>query len=307
MRAAFLQARLSSDLLLFDGGLMYTEKSGLLSLMACGSGDLPPAPYVPLGVTGSSISLYDMSAMLANLESLLRIASPTMMPLWDIYIAKTKSEIGVDLRESIVANFKPGVVSVVSMPEATLDAQVTQPEQVFLMNVCDTATLEQAFEAIKDLVPAVNSILKLRDYEGYRIYTLENPSADAANGEVSAVNYTITRDQLIFSLGRIGLLQTVLSRMGSGDSGLWQSDEMADLFEPIERPEAISRSYLNLTQYAEVLFRELTITKVFQELGFVFDLKQIPNSLGAEIRAVSEVNESADGIFFRSAVVHLSE
>ena len=56
----------------------------------------------------------------------------------------------------------------------------------------------------------------------------------------------------------------------------------------------------------QVLFRELTITKVFQELALVFDLKQIPNSLGRKL-AVSEVNESADGIFFRSAVVHLPE
>ncbi|MGB0257302.1 MAG: hypothetical protein ACPGES_01505 [Coraliomargarita sp.] len=307
VRAAFMQGRLSADSLVFDGGLMYTEKSGILSLMTSGSGDLPDAPYVPRNATGSSVSLYDMSAMLSNLEVLLRVASPTMMPLWDIQIAKIKSEIGVDLRESILKNFKPGMVSIVSVPEATITAQGAEPEQVILMNANDTATLEQAFEAIKDLAPPVKSMIKVSDYEGYQIHTLENPAAEGANGEVSAVSYTITRDQFIFSVGRVGLLQTILSRMGSGESGLWESDEVASLFEVIERPSAVSRSYLNLSQYAEVLFRELAVSDVFQELGLVFDFGQIPKSLGAEVRVVSEVNEASDGLFFRSAVVHLEE
>ena len=307
MRAAFLQGRLDQDSLLFDGGLMYTEKAGLLSLMTSGTGDLPDAFYVPRGVTGSSISLYDMSGMLTGLESLLRMASPTMMPLWDIQVAKIKSEIGVDIRESILSNFKPGMVSILSMPEAGFSSQGTEPEQVVLMNTSDAVALEQAFEAIKDLAPPVKSMIKVSDYEGYQIHTLENPNAEAANGEVSSVSYSITRDQFVFSVGRVGLLQTVLSRMGSGDDGLWESDEVEQLFESIERPGAISRSYLNLSQYAEVMFRELATANAFQELGLVFDLDSVPSSLGAEVRAVSEVNESADGMFFRSALVHVAE
>ncbi len=308
IQAVFLQGHVAENSLRFDGGLMYTEKSGLLSLMTTASGDLPEAPYVPRGVTGSSISLYDMSAMLLNLEALLRVASPTMMPLWDMQVAKLKSEIGVDIRESILANFKPGMVSIVSMPEGSFVQQSGEPEQVILMNANDSETLEQAFEAIKDLAPPMKSMIQVRDYEGYQIHTLANSTAQSDNGEVSAVSYTITRDQLIFSVGRIGLLQTVLSRLGDGDDGgLWESDEVQSLFEGIERPGAISRSYLDLSQYAAVLFRELAVSDAFQELGLEFDLERIPDGLGAEVRVVSEINESPEGMFFRSAVVHVGD
>ena len=114
----FLQARLSSDLLLFDGGLMYTEKSGLPVDVAW----IRRLASSALCATGgdrefNQLVRYERDARKFGISA--EIASPTMM-LYGIFIHKTKSEIGVDLRESIVANFKPGVVSVVSMPEATL-------------------------------------------------------------------------------------------------------------------------------------------------------------------------------------------
>ena len=235
---------------------MYTEKSGLVA--GCErAGELPRAPFVPRGVSASSISLYDMSAMLATLSPYC-IASPTMMPLWDIHIAKLKSEIG-RLAGVDSGNFKPGMVGLVTVPEGAMG-----PERVFLMNVNDAATLEQAFEAVKDLAPSFKSMMKVSDYEGYQIHRFELPLPAVEGGGVSAVNYTITRDQFIFSVGRIGLLQTVLSRIDSGDTGLWESDEVLDLFERIERPGAISRSYLNLTQYADLFFGILPPPRCFQ-------------------------------------------
>ena len=105
MRAAFLQARLSSDLLLFDGGLMYTEKSGLLSLMACGSA-LPSA----LCATGgdrefNQLVRYERDARKFGISAEDR--KPHDDASMGYLYCEDEIEIGVDLRESIVANFKP--------------------------------------------------------------------------------------------------------------------------------------------------------------------------------------------------------
>ena len=82
---------------------------------------------------------------------------------------------------------------------------------------------------------------------------------------------------------------------------------MLDLFERIERPGAISRSYLNLTQYADLFFRDMAASEVLPKLGLALDPEQLPKELGAEIRVVSEVNESLDGTFLRSEIVHFSD
>lgn len=291
------------DGILCSAGLIYSEKRGLLELLAYESDGLPAARFVPESTLTAALSSFNLSEMLANLEKVVRIASPTMVPLLDIQLAQVKNSTGIDLRSALLDNFDGGIVSMASMPENTDVAGLTgQPEQLLMMEIKDAQSLDAALEALKDLVPMVKPMLKQQDYQGYTIYSFSDASGIEASEQIS---YTITRDRLIVCVGRVGYLQTVLTRLDAGGAGLWEADDTELLFERIAQPQAVTRSYMDLSQYMNTMLQTLSKTMMLEQFLPGFSLASLPSEVDAELRMVSEVNEASDGFFTRVLLIDL--
>lgn len=289
--------------LLSHYGLIYREKAGLLSLMTYGNSELPEARYVAEGVLSSSISTFDCSAMLENLEKILTSASLSLSPLIDMQLQATKTNTGVDLRAALLDNFGPQTVSLSVLPESAQGgAPLMEPQQLFVIEVKDAQALAQAIEAFKDLIPGSRAMIEEQVYEGQTIYSVRDVSDPSLPSE-NVVSYVILRSSLVVNVGDLGLLHQVLTRMSEGSDGLWQSPDTERLFERIERPNAVTRSFVNTEQMIEPLFESLL--QAGELSGWMGDMSQvdIPSGLDMAYRLISEMNEASDGFFGRTLII----
>jgi hypothetical protein len=303
LQALYVDFDLIDSGLLSHYGLIYREKLGFLSLMSYANTALPEAHYVAEGVLSSSISTFDGSAMLENVERLLTSASPTLPPLIDMQLQIAKAKTGVDLRAALLDNFGSQTVSLSVLPEANLDnSEVSQPQQLFVIEVKDAQALTQAIEAFKDLFPGLRAMVEEQLHEGQTIYTIRDSSQPEMKNE-GTISYVLLRSSLIVNVGEVGLLHEVLSRMGERGQGLWQSAETEQLFERIERPNAVTRSFVNTELMIEPLFESLL--QVAELSGLMGDISKakIPSQLDSAYRMISELNEAPDGFFGRTLII----
>lgn len=303
LQALYVDFDLIDSGLLSHYGLIYREKLGFLSLMSYANTALPEAHYVAEGALSSSISTFDCSAMLANFERLLTSASPTLPPLIDMQLQIAKAKTGVDLRAALLDNFGSQTVSLSVLPEAHLDnSEIADPQQLFVIEVKDAQALAQAIEAFKDLAPSLRAMIEEQMYEGQTIYTIrDSGEPDIQNG--NTVSYALLRSSLIVNVGELGLLHKVLTRMSEGGEGLWQSAETEELFERIERPNAVTRSFVNAELMVEPLFESLL--QMAELSGLMEDMSkaEIPSRLDSAYRMISELNEAPDGFFGRTLII----
>jgi hypothetical protein len=303
LQALFADFDLIDSGLLSHYGLIYREKLGFLSLMSYANTALPEAHYVTEGALSSSISTLDGSAMLANLERFLTSASPTLPPLIDMQLQIAKAKTGVDLRAALLDNFGSQIVSLSVLPEANLNnSEVAKPQQIFVIEVKDVQALARAIEAFKDLVPSLRAMVEAQIYEGQTIYTIRDSSEPKMNNE-NTVSYVLLRSSVIVNVGEVGLLHEVLTRMSEGGQGLWQSPETEQLFERIERPNAVTRSFVNTELMVESLFESLLQVAKLSGLTKDMSKAKIPSRLDSAYRMVSELNEAPDGFFGRTLII----
>ena len=305
LQALYLDLDLIDAGLLMYSGLIYAEKRGLCSLLSYAQGDLPDARYVPDGVLSSSISLFDFGALLANLEALLTSASPTLQPLLNMQLQIMQNTTGVDLRAAVLENLGAQMVSLSMQDQADRAGAVTsEPQQLFVIDVKDTQALSQAIETFKDRAPAAKALIEAQEYEGQTIYTIKGPS-DPNQPQAAGVefSYVVTRSSLIVNLGRVGLLQEVLSRMGQDSAGFWQQPETERLFEQIARANPVARSFVDAEQMIEPFFRSLLQAGAMSGLSKRIRVENIPADLDAPYRLLSEVNEAPDGLFGRTLII----
>lgn len=304
MLAAYFDFELTEAGLNFYSGLIYREKTGIWSLMTYGDGPLPEAPYVPESVLSTSLATFDCSAMLTQLEKLLTVASPTMAPLLDIQLQNIRSNTGVDLRTTLLENFGPGLVSLAVLPEGVQGSMaLLEPEQVFVMKLRDSEALSNGIEALKDLAPGSRELIESQEFSGETIYTIKAmPDPHNPEAPVSDVSYVITRSHLIINIGRVGLLQEVLTRMKSSGDGFWQQENIETIFEEIAQPGAVSRSYVDIEGMMLPLFQSMVEASRMSGDNLL-RMESIPKNLSIPYVGITELNEHPDGFFGRSVLI----
>jgi hypothetical protein len=304
LQALGIDFSLREDGVMTHSALVYREKAGLLSLMSYAPVPLPEAPYVPEKILSSSISSFDLSAMFENLETLLATASPGLPMLLDIQLQNIQTETGVDLRTAVLRNFGEEVVSLSILPDDLKGTEgMLQPEQVFIIQVNDAAALSGAFEALKDKVPGLRAQLEMQEFEGQTIHTIKGvPNPQVPEARVNDVSYVITRTHFILNMGRVGLLQQVISAMQTEDSGFWQQPDVEALFDEIAEADAVSRTYFDLGQMILPILKSIPMHPAMRG-GATLDVTKLPESLEAPFLLLSEVNELPDGLFSRSLII----
>jgi hypothetical protein len=304
LEAFYLDVDLVETGLSSHSGIIYREKAGLLSLLTYEDGPLPMADYVPEDVFSTSVSTFDFGAMLAQLESLLGRASPTMAPMINMQLQNVRSQTGVDLRSSMLENFTDPMVSLASLPNDQRGAALYEPQQVFIVGVRDAEALSGALETLVDLVPGARDQIEVQRFAGQTIHTIRvQPNPSLAEAQATTMSYVITRSQFIVNTGEPALLKEVLTRMESGATGFWQQASTDLMFEPLAMEGAVSRSYVDLEKMIQSLLKMIAQTSQLGPQGGQLDASNIPENLVVPFYVVTEMNEAPDGIFSRSRVV----
>lgn len=303
-QALFFDIDLVESELRMHSGLIYREKAGLLRLISYSGQSLPDARYVPEGVFSTSVTNFDFGQMLAQLETLITTASPMMRIQIDAQLQTVRTSTGVDLRSSFLENFGGDLVTLSILPEEGREAAVlTEPDQLILLALKDGEALSAGLEALKDLVPGMREQIETKEFAGHTIHTIRTVPDPGRPEAASTVSYVITRSQFILSIGRLGLLQNVLRSLETGDDGFWQMAETETLFEKIARPDAVSRSYVDLEKWMQSIFESIVQMSQLGGNGTALDMERIPKNLAAPFHLISEMNEADDGMFTRALIL----
>ena len=302
LQALYTDFELVEDGLLLQYGILFGEKLGFLSMINYTDGALPEAPYVPEGVVSSSVSLFDLNTMLTKLEKILGLASPALPPLIDVQIQTLQTNVGVNIRTSILENFGSEIVNFsVLNKDTTVGINPLQQQQVLVVDLKDAQAFRDAVNALKDASPIQPSIEE-QIYEGETIYSMTQPGTPDA--PEMQINYAITRSKLIICVGHISLLHEVLSNMANDKGGFWQNPETKNLFERIERPNAVARNFLDIEQFIGPFFKLLAQERP-DNLPASIQSGEVPENLEGSYRLISEVNEEPGSIFGRTLVIKI--
>ena len=236
---------------------------------------------------------------------MLGAASPSALPLLDIQLQNMKAQTGVDLRASLLQNFGAEMVTLSVLSEDLGgSAALMQPDQLFVLKVNDAEALSGAIEALKDIVPGARAQIETQEFEGETIHIIKGqPDPMMPDAPIVDFGYVITRTNLIISVGRIGLLQQALTAMQSQNSGFWQLAETEALFERIERPDPITRSYYDLGSIVVPLLHSMAQASQMAGEGMALDATKIPENLDLAWHVVTESSEAADGLYTRSIIL----
>lgn len=303
MQAAFIDFNLVDEAMQMHSGIIYSEKAGFPRLLTYTEDSLPAAPYVPESVLATSVSSFDLSEMLAELEKMLALASPSVPMLLDIQLQQIKTNTGVDLRAAILENFGDDVVSLSVMEEASLDGKLPLSEQLYVLGIKDAQALSEAMAALMDIVPGLRDMIEIQEYEGETIHTFKmQPNPMQPDAVANDVSYVITRSNFILNVGRIGLLREVLTGMASGKSGFWQMSSTEQMFESIAQPNPVTRSYVDLKQMVQPVLQSFLMASVIGGLEPSMELSEMAKDLEVPLVIVSECNEAPDGLFIRARI-----
>ena len=301
LQAYGLELRLTDDGLSADSGLVYCEKSGLITLLTYKGGALPDASYVPAGVFSSSVVHFDVSEMLANLESLLRVTSPVLAPMLDIQLQNLRNSTGIDLRSAVLENFGSEMVTFALLPEkADASEEIFFQEQFLAIEVIDSQALSQAFEALLDSIPNARKVFKVKDFEGEKIYTVRTPTPDGSNSE--EVSFAITRNHLIVHKGAVVVLQEAIASMLGGREGFWDLESTLDLFDSLGVGEPVARYYADLGQMICPIMGPVLEVLAWGGVD-VPEVTELPDDSDFPFVVVSESYELSEGFFTKMSIV----
>ncbi len=303
MQGFGMDLRLTPEGMMSHSGLVFREKAGLLGFLTYGDGGLPPAPYVPAEILSSTVTNFDLSRMLAHLESFLTMASPSVAPIFDIQLQNIKNQTGVDIRTAVMRNFGPEMVTLSVLPESGPGTNLwMEPEQLFVFRIRDAVALSGALEALKDQIPGARGQMESREFEGETIHIFQPVATpNMPDAPAQSFSYAITRTHLLINVGEVGLLQEVLSAMQNNSEGFWQGPDIEDLYRDISRPGAVARSYFSLQQVVRPTLE--SIVQASRMAGGSVDTDSIPQSLDFPYELISEMHEAPDGFFSRSVLV----
>lgn len=296
LQAFSFSAKLGEDSVTAHSALVYREKSGLLRLLTYEEGPLPAAAFVPDGVLSSTVARLDLSAMFAELEALLGVASPSAPALLNIQLQQMKTNTGIDLRRAFLQNFGAEMVSFSTMPESkSAEEALVLMNQVYVLQVKDSAALSAAIEAMKDLIPGFREQIKTREFQGESIHTLTTPPDPTLPGSpVMDMSLVVTRSHLIISQGKPGLIQSVITGMQSSDSGFWQNGEIKDLIDRVGRGGSVSRTYTDFGQVVNAVFESITQASQLSGSNLSLNTAVLPE---LDWHLLTETYEADDGIF----------
>lgn len=309
MEAFSVSCKVNEDTINMHSSLIYREKTGLLNLFTYGEGALPLASYVPKGVLSSTVALYDLSEMFAQVEAILGKASPSTPALINIQLQQIKTKTGVDLRTAVLENFGTELVSYSMLPDGLSGEEaLAQNEQVYVFEIKDSAALSRALESMKDMLPGSRAAIKTREFEGETIHSFAMPAvADVSDDYGYEMSFVVTRTHLIYSMGRAGLIQGVITAMQTQDSGFWQTDEIEALVDQIGKPGAVSRSYTDLSQFIDTLMESIREAGVLTGGSVDFDSAGLPEDLELPWHLMTETTEASDGLFTQMIMLRKEE
>ena len=302
--AFWMDADLIEDGAALSSGLLYSEKSGFLKMLAYENGTLPDAGYVPADALTSSVARFDITEMFAALEAILSTASPNMGQLLNLQLLNLQSTAGVDLRAAILNNFGDEMVSYTMLGDSADGMEALQgASTIYVISVQDTNLMAQGIDGLLAQAPMLKPMMSTEEFAGQTLNifkNIPNPNMPEVNSEFS---YVLTRSSLIFCTGPTSSLKSALTRMDQDNEGFWERADILDAFDRIGMEQSVGRVAYDFSDTGDafVAYCELLGQSFMKAQGRELDLSDV--KIDFPYLMLSETVEEADGLISKSLII----
>ncbi len=209
--------------------------------------EAPKPAFVPKEVASMDAMSFDLGAFWTELEGILMAAAPMVGGMYQGYLAQIQQGTGVDLRQALINNLGPAIVTY-SMPMTTQSGDgATPPMQhmVIAFSVKDRLTLDQALNTLIG-ISGMGEMLQKRDYLGHQVTLIPtNPQTNQSAG------FTITDGWFIVSTNSEDLLQALTRMEQEGQGSFWDNEAFQEGLGLL-RSGGVSVSYRDVNELARI-------------------------------------------------------
>lgn len=215
--------------------ITYSEKRGLVNLLAYRDGPVAKPDWVPAGWTNVSSMNFSLADVYAELEVMLDKISPLLSGMALGQVRAFDRQLKIDIKRDLIENLGPAIISAVAMPagsSAEKPAPYDEAEQFFAVALADSASFERTVEALKGrFLPPAGGPLQEREYLGRKLYEM---SPEAGKGFA----YAITDGWLLVGVGSAAPVEAAIQGLAKPDASasFWARPDMRAGFA--EMPES---------------------------------------------------------------------
>ncbi len=232
LEGIFLSINLDADETTIDAGLLYSEKRGLIRLLAYREGKLTRPEFVPEDALTAGVSLFSLREFWVSLEELVFKASPMLAGLYHGALEQMNANLGVDLRSNLIDNIGDEIVAYSGIGKgrvAEKDSGLENLSSVVAVAIRDRKGFEIALEALKSTFGGGAELFDEREYLDNIIYT-QKARWGGGDGDSDAPEfaYALTDRYLLIGIGSTTLLEEALVRLRDPGKSIWQNRDLAE-------------------------------------------------------------------------------
>jgi len=305
LQSYWMDFNLVEDGAVMYSGLNYTEKKGLLSLLAYTEGPLPEAGFVPEDAVMASVAGFSLSELFRQFEIMLSQASPNLGQMMNLQLLNLQSKIGVDLRAGLLNNFGDQSIAFSVLGDSPDGEQALRNmASVYVFDVPDTGLMGQAIDGLLAMAPQIKPMLTEELFAGEKIFSfagMPNPNLPEAQ---TSFHYTLTRSQLVVSSGPVHVLKSTLTELQtpSRDGGFWARDDIVDLVDRLELDQSVGTVAYDLSAMDGAALAYLEMIQ--HSMPGVAKEKRMPEGTSLEMPFLAAYGiEQGDGLLFMKAIM----
>lgn len=289
-----------------NGGLLFSEKAGLLNLLTYSDAALSEPDFIPEGALSVSVSNFNFGGMLAAIEGVLNEMSPNFGSFFQLQLDNIQNAIGVDLRQNLLENFGRETISYSTLQghpklkeeNEEGDVDLTLMNQIYVFEVLDAEAFQQSITTLSGMFAPGVELFEEREYLGSTIYTPKGIAASGADN-TQIMNYVFKDNYLFIAVGNAQGIEEALQHYNSDADSFWSDDSVQSARELL--PEDIRVfNYSNLSEIASLLLSNLQT--ISDQMGndalsdMPFDVSELGSSFKFPYFLISGTQEHDDAL-----------
>lgn len=247
LRSAVLAVSSGADTIDLAAFLTYSEKPGLLSVLAIPGPGSAPA-FFPRNLASAAYQQIDVSKTFENAEKLATEIYPPAGPALNLGLQMVKQQTGVDVRKEFIDQLGPDFWTASSVPEESSSPKETEPgvpfisltgllagNQVLGVRVKDSKAFALALKTVINKATPEEGIFEKQEYQGFTVNVVKHVPPGMK------VSYVLTDDWLILNLNDTPALEQILSRLSkSGDENFFAQKSIARHMDALRGGQAVT-------------------------------------------------------------------
>ena len=209
----------------FSGALTYSDRRGLINLLAYEEGPAAQPAFVPARWVSAASMKYSLKKAYAALETILDQMSPVLYGMVDGQIKGLNRQLGIDLKRDLIGSIGNDVITGYALrPGAAPGAPAADLDQFIGFSLENAEAFTNAVEALKRMGgPNLEQMLVKREYLGHSMFVFTPPGDNPAS---KGMSYAITPNFLFMGIGSPATVEAALQGLPGNQPSLWQRPEV---------------------------------------------------------------------------------